>query len=165
MPNSRTASLTAAAALLFTASAWAPAQSLIAAPAPAASLSFGQIVSGALPGSVRVSASGFRSTSGATYAASGFGVSAASFTIASAPNTPANNTGLSAWSVMLPVSATLSSGKAEMTVDGFEYSWGSAGAGFGQSSRTLTVGATLHVGARQPSSEYAGSFALTVAYN
>jgi len=64
---------------------------------------------------------------------------------------------------MLPVSATLSSGKAEMTIDEFEYSWGPAGPGHG--SRTLTVGATLHVGARQPSADYAGGFALTVAYN
>jgi hypothetical protein len=64
---------------------------------------------------------------------------------------------------MLPVSATLSSGKSEMTIDEFEYSWSPVG--LAQGSRTLTVGATLHVGARQPSADYAGGFALTVAYN
>jgi hypothetical protein len=158
MPTARSVSLIAAAALLFTASAWAPAQVLTRA---ATGLSFGQIIAGVLPGSVRVSASGFRSTAGATYAGNGFGVSPASFTVASQPNAQ----GSSAWSVILPVSATLSSGKYEMTIDEFEYSWGPAGAGFGQNSRTLTVGATLHVGARQPSSDYAGGFALTVAYN
>jgi hypothetical protein len=66
---------------------------------------------------------------------------------------------------MLPVSATISSGKAEMTIDEFESSWSAAGGGLGQGARTLTVGATLHVGARQPSADYAGGFALTVAYN
>jgi hypothetical protein len=106
-----------------------------------------------------VSASGFRSSAGATYAGIGHGVSAASFTVAAPPNAQ----GSSSWSVMLPVSATLSSGKSEMTIDEFEYSW-SAGGG-GQGNRTLTVGATLHVGARQPSADYAGGFALTVAYN
>jgi hypothetical protein len=156
MPNSRHASLVTAAALLFTASVWASAQSLTHA---ATGLSFGQIVAGAFPGSVRVSASGFRSTAGATFAGNGFAVSAASFTVASPPNTQ----GSSAWSVMLPVSATISSGKAEMTIDEFEYSWSAAG--LGQGARTLTVGATLHVGARQPSADYAGGFALTVAYN
>ena len=157
MSNSRYASLIAAAALLFAASARASAQSLARA---ATGLSFGQVIAGALPGSVRVSASGFRSTAGATYAGIGHGVSAASFTVSSQPNMQ----GSRAWSVMLPVSATLSSGKAEMTIDEFEYSWSVAGAG-GQGSRTLTVGATLHVGARQPSADYAGGFALTVAYN
>jgi hypothetical protein len=158
MANARSVSLIAAAALLFTASARAPAQVLTSA---AAGLSFGQIVAGILPGSVRVSASGFRSTAGATYAGNGFGVSAASFTVASPPNTQGSN----AWSVMLPVSATISSGKSEMTIDEFEYSWGPGDAGPGQGARTLTVGATLHVGARQPSSDYAGGFVLTVAYN
>jgi Domain of unknown function (DUF4402) len=158
MPNSRHASVITAAALLFTASAWASAQSLTRA---ATGLSFGQVIAGALPGSVRVSASGFRSTAGATFAGNGLGVSAASFTVASAPNAQ----GSSAWSVMLPVTATISSGKAEMTIDEFEYTWSAAGGGLGQGARTLTVGATLHVGARQPSADYAGGFSLTVAYN
>jgi hypothetical protein len=156
MPNSRSAFLITVAALFFAASGRAPAQSLARA---ATGLSFGQVIAGALPGSVRVSASGFRSTAGATYAGIGHGVSAASFTVAAPPNAP----GSSAWSVMLPVSATLSSGKSEMTIDEFEYSWSAPGGG--QGSRTLTVGATLHVGARQPSADYAGGFALTVAYN
>jgi hypothetical protein len=158
MPNPRHASVITAAALLFTASAWASAQSLARA---TTGLSFGQIVAGPLPGTVRVSASGLRSTAGATYAGSGSGVSAATFSVASLPNTQ----GSSAWSVMLPVTATISSGKAEMTIDEFEYSWSAAGGGLGQGARTLTVGATLHVGARQPSADYAGGFALTVAYN
>ena len=158
MPNSRSVSLIAAAALLFIATAWAPAQVLTHA---VAGLSFGQIVAGNLPGSVRVSASGFRSTAGATYAGNGFGVSAASFTVPSPPSMA----GSTAWSVMLPVSATISSGKSEMTIDEFEYSWSPGDSGSGQGPRTLTVGATLHVGARQPSSDYAGGFVLTVAYN
>jgi hypothetical protein len=159
MPHLRPASLIAAFALLFAVSARARAQS----PIVAAGLSFGQIVAGVLPGSVRVSTTGLRSTSGATYAGSGFGVSAASFTVATPPGPPGTS-GSGSWSVMLPVSATLSAGKSEMTIDGFEYSWDATGAG-GKSSRTLSVGATLHVGARQQSSEYAGSFALTVVYN
>jgi hypothetical protein len=161
MPASRPASLVAAVALLFAASARANAQTPIVGPAVTA-LSFGLVVAGNLPGSVRVTASGLRSTSGATHAAGNrFGVSAASFTVASSPD----NTESSVWSVMLPVSATLSSGKNEMTIDGFEYSWGPAGGLGGKSSRLLTVGATLHVGARQPSAQYAGSFALTVVHN
>jgi hypothetical protein len=159
MPDSRPGSRIAAVALLFAATSWAAAQSPIAA--PAASLSFGQVFAGVLPGSVRVSASGFRTTAGATYAGTGFSASPARFIVALPPDTTRSR----AWSVMLPVSATLSSGKAEMTIDGFEYSWGAIGAGGGPNSRTLTVGATLHVGARQPSSEYAGSFALTLVYD
>ena len=155
MPRSGLA-FAAAAALLFGESAGAGAES----PIVAAGLSFGQIVAGALPGSVRVSATGSRSTRGATYAGSGFGVSAASFRVPTQFGAMGAS-GSRAWSVMLPVSATLSSGKDEMTVDGFEYSW-SAG---GPNSQTLTIGATLHVGARQPSSEYAGTFALTIVYD
>jgi hypothetical protein len=160
MPVFRSVFLIAAAALFFTASTRAAAQSPIVAPT-STGLSFGQVVVGALPGSVRVSPSGFQSTSGATYARNSFGVSAASFTVACQPDASMSTV----LSVMLPVSATLSSGKNEMTIDGFEYSWGPACGARGQSSRTLTVGATLHVGARQPSAEYVGSFAFTVVYN
>jgi hypothetical protein len=160
MSISRTATIIAAVALLFTAGPPAVAESAIAAPA-GVSLSFGQVFAGVLPGSVRVSVTGFRTTAGATYAGSASRGSAARFTVVARPD----SNGARAWSVMLPVSATLSSGKAEMTVDGFEYSWDAAGVGGDPNSRTLTVGATLHVGARQPSSDYAGSFALTVVYN
>ena len=154
----RAAPLIVAAALLFTAPPRAIAEEAIAGPSTV-SLSFGQVFAGVLPGTVRVSVTGFRSTAGATYAGNGPGASAARFTVSAPAAKEARS-----WSVMLPVSSMLSSGDAEMTIDGFEYSWGPMGAGGDPNSRTLTVGATLHVGARQPSSEYAGTFALTLAY-
>ena len=153
----RAAPWIAAAALVFAAPPRATAESAIAA--SAVSLSFGQVFAGVLPGSVRVSVTGFRSTAGATYAGNGLVASAARFTV-SAPQAKEARS----WSVMLPVSSLLSSGDSQMTIDGFEYSWGPMGAGGDSNSRTLTVGATLHVGARQPSSEYAGTFALTLVY-
>ena len=158
MSDSRPASRIATVVLLFAATAGAAAESPIAASA-AVSLSFGQVFSGALPGSVRVSVTGFRSTAGSTYAGNGLGASAARFRV----KVPAGTRDSAVWSVMLPVSATISSGSTEMTIDGFEYDWVAAGGD--PESRTLTVGATLHVGARQPSSEYAGSFPLTLVYD
>lgn len=160
MHNSRFAPLLAAAAMLFAASDGTAADSPTVAPVTT-NLSFGQIVAGKLPGSVRVTVSGMRSTSGAIYEVSRLGVSAASFAVA----TPPNDEGPGSLSVILPVSATLSSGTNEMTIDGFEYSWGPAGGPGGQSSRTLTVGGTLHVGARQAPAQYSGTFAFTLAYN
>jgi hypothetical protein len=160
MNSTRLAPLLAAAAMLFAASERAAAESPNVAPVTM-NLSFGQIVVGKLPGSVRVSASGMRSTSGAAYEGNRLGVSAASFAVA----TPPNDKGSGSWSVMLPVSATLSSGKNEMTIDGFEYSWGPASGPVGRSSRMLTVGGTLHVGAGQAPAQYSGTFALTLAYN
>ncbi len=152
---SRAPLVIASVVLLFHAGPPAVAENATVAPA-VVSLSFGQVFAGALPGSVRVSATGFRTTSGATYAGNGLRGSAARFFV----KTP----GAKSWSVMLPMSATLSSGGSEMTIDGFEYNWGPA-AGPDSESRALTVGATLHVGARQPSSEYAGTFALTLVYD
>ena len=101
--------------------------------------------------------------SGTATLGNGLGV-AASFAVSGDPN--------ATYTVTLPASAasidTTPTSGAPMDVD----TWVSnpadtAGAGLldGSGAQTLLVGATLHVGAAQPTGSYTGSFNVSVAYN
>jgi len=84
-------------------------------------------------------------------------VSAASFRVSGEPNT--------AYSITLPVACTLSRAGNSMTVDGFASNPDGSGNLGPLGAQTVLLGATLHLSASQPSGAYAGSYAVTVAYN
>ncbi len=68
------------------------------------------------------------------------------------------------YSIILPSSATLSSGGNTMTVDTFTDDAGASPTLVGGSD-TFNVGATLHVDANQAAGLYSGTFTVTVNYN
>jgi hypothetical protein len=122
-------------------------------------LGFGRIVATATAGTVTVSPLGGRTSSGGVVLGSGFGASAAAFTVSGQPNT--------GYSITLPSSCTLSGGGSSMTADSFlsnPVNGMNVDVGPGGTA-SLTVGATLHVGASQRSAAYSGTYMVTVAYD
>jgi hypothetical protein len=122
-----------------------------------ADLDFGQAVAGLSAGTVTVTPGGARSVSGGATLGSGLAVSAASFTVTGQPST--------AYGIVLPGSIALSSGSHSMTVDDFTSDPSGTGVLSGGGSQALSVGAKLHVSARQAGGSYSGTFSVTVAYN
>lgn len=119
-------------------------------------LEFGNIVASGAAGTVTVSAAGVRSALlGATLAA-GITATAASFTVTGDAG--------STYAVTLPTLTTIDSGANSMDVD--TYTSASTGSGtLVAGTDTLTVGATVHVGASQASGSYDGTFNVAVNYN
>lgn len=124
-----------------------------------AHLNFGDVVSGASTGTVVLdaSASPTRTATGGTTLGNSTTVSSGIYTV--------TGEGSSTYSITLPSSpVTLTSGGNNMTIDTFT----SSPSGTGQLSsgtQTLYVGATLNVGANQPTGAYTGTFDVTVTYN
>jgi Domain of unknown function (DUF4402) len=118
-------------------------------------LNFGDVISGAAAGTVVVDTAGARTSGGSASLGSGAAVAAASFDV--------NKTGVGNphFSVSLPVSATITSGAATMTVDSFVHN-ATAVPPYEKVPFTLNVGATLHVGANQPNGTYTGTFLVTI---
>jgi len=124
---------------------------------PEGALGLGEIFVGPSPGAVTISAAGVRSSTGGVTLGSSSEAAAARFTVTGEPN--------GVFDVTLPSSATLSSGAHSMTLDTFTSSPSGSGTLDAFGMQTLTVGATLHVGAAQPSGSYSGFYNVTVAYN
>jgi hypothetical protein len=122
-----------------------------------ADLQFGQIVSTGSPGTVTVSPTGGRTASGGATLAGSSWVSAASFTVSGDPNL--------VYGIVLPGSVTLSSGSHSMSVGAFTSDPPGLGLLGPGGTQPLTVGATLILGAQQPTVSYAGTFHVVVAYN
>lgn len=121
-----------------------------------ASLVFGSIIPVNTAGSVTVSSTATRTVSG-VFAVFGAGFSPASFTVTIPTGSPQ-------FSVVLPGSMTLSDGRGHsMIVDRFESTPTSGKVSRPQGTASVTVGATLHVGASQPAGPYSGTFQITVA--
>lgn len=75
-----------------------------------------------------------------------------------------------AFTVTMPVSATLTSGANSMTITAWSTATGSTGAGTagtldGTGADTVQVGGTLSVGGGQAAGTYTGTYAVTVDYN
>ncbi len=122
------------------------------------SMAFGELVVGVTSGSAVLTPAGSRTLTGGVSPGSSGGVTSASFTVSGIP--------LLTYSISLPGSAVLTSGSHTMTVNTFT----SNPSGTGQlqlfvGTQTLTVGATLQVGASQTSGSYSGTFLVTVVYN
>ncbi|MEO8505739.1 MAG: DUF4402 domain-containing protein [Acidobacteriota bacterium] len=120
-------------------------------------LGFGQIVATTVAGTVTVSPVGSRTSSGGVLLGNGLGVSAATFAVIGEPN--------ASFSITLPTPCTLSSGGSSMTLDSFTSHPNGSGNLGPAGSQSVTLGATLHVGAAQAAAAYSGSYNVTVAYN
>jgi hypothetical protein len=124
-------------------------------------LQFGKIVSGATAGTVTVSPTGTRTSSGGVSPVNGAtpAPSAASFTVTGEAG--------ASYAITLPTSAiTLGNGAGgTMTVDGFTSNPDGTGTLAADGHQVLDVGATLHVGASQAAGTYSGTFSVAVAYN
>lgn len=121
-----------------------------------ADLLFGKIVKSDAGGTVVIDTEDNAVYTGVTEFANNINVSAAKFTVK-------GNAG-NRYSISLPTSITISeTGGATMTVNHFTSSPDVVIASNG--TQTLSVGATLNVGADQAAGEYAGEFTVTVAYN
>jgi len=120
-------------------------------------LDFGQVVAGGSPGTVVMTPVGSRSATGGATLGSFSSAAAASFTVSGDPD--------AAYSITLPISATLTSGGDTMILNNLTSNPSGAGVIGGGGSQVLNVGGTLQVGASQPSGAYSGSFNVMVAYN
>jgi hypothetical protein len=121
------------------------------------SLKFGSIVVGAVPGTVSVSPTGERLASGGVLLGNSGGSSPASFSVSGEPNT--------AYQILLPSSAVLTTGPENMTFDSFTTSTAGPGSLNGGGTQVISVGATLHVNANQGRGSYAGQLPVTVIYD
>jgi hypothetical protein len=122
-----------------------------------ANFSFGSIVASGTAGTVTVTPASLRSSAGGVVLGSGVGVHAATFQASGALEM--------SFSIVLPSSVTLTSGGSTMTMNAFTSNpSGSGTIGIGGTT-TVTVGATLNVGANQSTGSYTGSLPVTVAYS
>jgi hypothetical protein len=122
-------------------------------------MNFGNLYSAAA-GTVVLDPAGARSITGGVTLAPGGTVTAASFTVGGTPNVT--------YSITLPAGATtITSGANTMTVDTWTSTPTPTGTIGGGGTQTLTVGATLNVGAAQPAGIYVSgtAFDVTVNYN
>jgi len=118
-----------------------------------ATLDFGTLVPSAAAGTVVITPTGGRTTTGGVKGVSGtYGPGAFKVTITS---------GSANFYFFLPNNATLSSGGNSMTVSTFTANTGSPGTVPGPpGSAVLYIGATLHVGANQAAGTYTGTYSI-----
>ncbi|MFO7592972.1 MAG: DUF4402 domain-containing protein [Pseudomonadota bacterium] len=121
-------------------------------------LSFGDISSGDSAGTVTLSPSGNRTTTGGATVNTATGAAPATFDLEGTPN--------AGYAVTLPDSVVLNDGVGNtMTVDGFTSSPAAGGVLDPSGGHILYVGATLNVGNNQSFGSYSGKMAVTVDYN
>jgi len=120
-------------------------------------LAFGELVAGVTSGTAVVSPAGARILTGGVSAGNSGGITSASFTVTGIP--------LLTFAITLPSSAAITAGGNSMTVNTFTSSPSGTGQLSVLGSQTVTVGATLNVGASQASGSYTGTFSVTVVYN
>ena len=121
-------------------------------------LNFGSLIAGPVAGTVVVDPAGIRTaTGGATLVNSPFG--AATFDVTGEPLTPYTITLPNAIAIVHTTNNTFS-----MVVNTFTSNPSGTGTLSALGAQQLNVGATLQVGANQPSGEYTGTFDVTVAY-
>lgn len=120
-------------------------------------LRFGKLIAGPAAGAVTVTPSGGLRADGGTFSGVALDVAPASFTVAGDPHR--------VYVVMLPATATLSSGSSEMTIHSFTTGLVGSGILDGSGHQTFTVGATLEVAAGQSPGSYAGTFLIEIHHN
>src|SRR5262245_23261294 len=169
MKSLRTAALTVLFALVLSAPAGAQSNSATSSCnatativtglslSKTADLNFGSVVPGASAGTVVITPAGARSATGGASLGSATGTSAGAFQV----------TGLAgaAYSITLPAATSIASGGNNMTVNTFTSTPNGTGTLNGGGNQSLSIGATLQVGASQPTGTYSGSFNVTVTYN
>jgi hypothetical protein len=120
-------------------------------------LNFGSVVPGGSAGTVAITPAGARTAAGGTSLGSATGSSAGAFQV--------SGLGGATYSITLPASTTITSGGNNMTVNTFTSTPNATGTLNGGGNQSLAIGATLQVGANQPTGTYTGSFNVTVTYN
>lgn len=146
-----------ASVLLVTAPAWAAVTAITVANTQP--LSFGRFAAG-MGGSITMSPSGSRSASGGVVLISSAVGSAAQFTVSGDPNL--------IYSITLPPNGAValkSASGQSMPLNNFTSSPSGTGQLTGQGRQTVSVGATLSVGAQQSAAGYTGVIDVTVDYN
>ncbi len=126
----------------------------------AGGLAFGSFVAGS-GGSVSIDTNGARTRSGGVLLLSSGAGAAASFNISDPDSGNLNKT----YIITLPANdtVTLASDSNSMAVNDFISNPSGSGV-MTTGTQTLTVGATLSVGANQPVGNYSGNFSVTVNY-
>ncbi|WP_224984178.1 DUF4402 domain-containing protein [Geomonas agri] len=122
-------------------------------------LNFGRFMSGGTGGSVVVDTAGAQSVTGGvtTTAALGGTATAATFTISGEPT--------STYAVTFPAQTPLTGPGTSMIIGTFTMDSSGTLNTFGAAPETLSVGATLTVGASQASGAYSGTVDVAVNYN
>lgn len=120
-------------------------------------LRFGDIFTGPAPGTVVLSPSGARSTTGGTGLGSISPFGPATFIVTGAGN--------ATYAITLPTSILLGSPDGTLTISSVTSSPNLTGLLDATGRQTLGVGGTLNVPANQPDGDYTGTFSVTVAYN
>lgn len=121
-------------------------------------LDFGAVVSGGSAGTVVITPGSVRSITGGAVLGNAGAAAAAAFAVVGLPS--------ATYSVTLPASIQVADATADhMTVDTFTSNPNGAGTLSVLGAQTLTVGATLHVGANQATGVYTATYDVTVAYN
>jgi hypothetical protein len=124
-------------------------------------LNFGNVVSGTGTGTVTVVPAGTRSSAGDVTlpAATPGTITAATFNVTGLAN--------ATYSITLPTTLNVVSGANSMVVNGFTSNPTPTGTLSASGAETVTVGATLNVGANQAAGTYtnASDLEITVAYN
>lgn len=122
-------------------------------------LNFGKFMSGASGGTVVISTGSAQSVTGGvtTTASLGTTATAAAFTISGEPT--------STYTVTFPAQTNLTGPGAPMTIGTFTTASSGTLGTFGAAPETLSVGATLTVGATQASGTYSGTVDVAVNYN
>lgn len=120
-------------------------------------LVFGKVAAGS-GGSVVISPAGVRTSTGGVTVLSSVSGSAAAFNLQGLAST--------AYIITLPTNTavTLTSGANSMTVTDFTVSPGLTGTFSAGGTQSITVGATMNIGANQPQGDYSGNFSITVDY-
>ena len=140
----------------------APASATIVAPigiSKTVDMNFGNVAVSASAGTVVLTPAGARTTTGGCTLPAVVGtVAAAAFTV--------TGTGTYTYSITLPTTLTITDGTHNMTVTTYTSNPSGTGA-LVAGTQTLTVGATLNVGASQAANLYtnAPGFPVTVNYN
>ncbi len=121
-------------------------------------LGFGDISANSVPGTVVMTSSGTRTTTGGVTINSATAATPAAFDLEGMAN--------ASYAISLPTSVVLDDGAgSSMIVDGFTSSPVDAGVLDSSGRQTLYVGASLNVGSNQPYGSYSGLMAVTVEYN
>jgi len=120
-------------------------------------LRFGEVYTGATPGTVMLSPSGAISTTGGAGLSSLSPTGPATFNVSGAAN--------ATYAISLPSSITLNATNGTLSISAITSSPSQTGLLNAMGQQTLSVGGTLNVPANQPEGDYAGTFYVTVAYN
>jgi len=120
------------------------------------SMNFGELFTVGTPNTITLSAQGARTAGVAGTLGSSDGVIVPAFTVAGDRGASVN--------IILPGPVTISNGAATMIVSGFTHNLGATPKLDVNGNALFSVGATLNVGANQPTGQYTGSFVVAVAY-